>query len=568
MWAKSKIKMSDVLAGIRYLTRGAAVAEEVRTDVLVLGGGVAGLRAALAAAQSHDVLVLAKDTLRQSASAVAQGGIAAAIGESDDPSDHAADTLRVGCGLSHRAVVEYVVRAASFAIDELLSWGANFDTAMGTLALGREGGHSAARIAHAMGDATGWEIVRTLKERVRASPRIRLIERAFAIDLIELAGRIAGCVCQFENGGIGMISARATILATGGAGCVFRETTNPAVATGDGMAMAFRAGAVLRDMEMVQFHPTALYIAGADRALISEAVRGEGARLVTQAGRRFMFDYDARGELAARDTVSRAIIREMRREQHPCVYLDARHFEAGKFAERFPGITRALREFGIDAQRDLIPVRPAAHYFVGGVVADMTTRTSLPGLLACGEVASSGLHGANRLASNSLLEGLVFGRKAGLTAAEVSAEAAQSEDSQRSAIERSGEPQPATDDTWRASVSDPLDLRNSIRSLMDRQVGIERTAESLRAALEQLLFWMKYAFHALQPGPPAWETQNMLTIAWSVACGALRREESRGVHFRADFQDSSDAWRVHNDLVRAADTSASGGVRWSMGAVS
>lgn len=551
--------MSEALARIRYFADGPAAATvRVHTPVLVLGGGVAGLRAALAAAESCDVLVLAKDTLRQSASAAAQGGIAAAIGESDDPIDHAADTLRVGCGLSHADVVDYVVRAAPRAIDELLAWGANFDTAMGALALGREGGHSAARIAHAMGDATGWEIVRTLLARVRACSRIRLVERAFAIDLVERDGGIGGCMCRMENGEPVLITAQATVLATGGAGCVFRETTNPSVATGDGIAMAFRAGAVLRDMEMVQFHPTALYIAGADRALISEAVRGEGAYLVTQAGRRFMPDYDPRGELAARDTVSRAIIREMRRDRQPCVFLDARHFPRGRFAERFPGITRVLRDFGIDPQVDRIPVRPAAHYFVGGVVADRDTRTSLPGLLACGEAASSGLHGANRLASNSLLEGLVFGRKAGLVAAAIVSGAARTAD-RPAATDSSGfgASTGAIESTDAMILSDPADLRQSIRSLMERQVGIERTADALRSAREQLSYWATYAFERLPGGPLAWETQNLLTVAWCVTAGALRREESRGVHYRTDFPNTDERWRVHNDVQRTRE-----GIRW------
>lgn len=539
----------------RYLAGdGRFSATEIHTQVLVLGGGVAGLRAALAAAESCDVLVLAKDTLRQSASAVAQGGIAAAIGERDDPSNHAADTLRVGCGLSHPDVVECVVRAAPQAIDELLAWGANFDTTMGSLALGREGGHSAARIAHAMGDATGWEIVRTLLARARACPRIRLVERAFAIDLLEHDGRINGCLCHLESGELASILAGATVLATGGAGCLFRETTNPAVATGDGLAMALRAGAVLRDMEIVQFHPTALYIAGADRALISEAVRGEGAYLVTQAGRRFMFDHDPRGELAARDTVSRAIIREMRRDQQPCVFLDARHFPSGRFAERFPGITRLLSAFGIDPQKDRIPVRPAAHYFVGGVATGMDTQTSLPGLLACGEVASSGLHGANRLASNSLLEGLVFGRKAGQVAAKLASEAMHF--TSRSHEENSA-PSGASSCPREAAaaiaLSDPADLRNSIRSLMDRQVGIERSADSLRAACDQLAFWMAYAFERLPSGLAAWEVQNLLLVAWCVTTGALRREESRGVHYRSDFPNEREEWRLHNDVKRIGD---------------
>ena len=338
-----------------------------------------------------------------------------------------------------------------------------------------------------------------------------------------------------------MFWARTTILATGGAGRVYRETTNPGVATGDGIAMAMRAGAELRDMEMVQFHPTTLYIAGAARALISEAVRGEGALLVTRDGRRFMPGYDPRGELAPRDIVSRAITAEMIRDNAACMYLDARHFAPGRFAERFPSIDRLLHDFELDPQRDLIPVRPAAHYMVGGVTADAETRTNLPGLLACGEAASSGLHGANRLASNSLLEGLVFGRAAGQLAL------------QRAAAGRLDRPLPLRHElpaSQRTQLDLP-DVLHSLRSLMGRNVAIDRCRDRLRETLEIIEFWSGYVLDKVFDDPPAWETQNLLSCAWCIARGALTREESRGVHFRSDFPTSLPEWRKHVNLHRA-----------------
>ncbi len=515
------------------------------TDVLVLGTGVAGLRAALAAAEAGDVLILAKDSAELSCTAWAQGGIAAAIGAGDAPEDHARDTLSVAGELGDPAITRLVVSEAPAAIRELAQWGAAFDTTGADLALGREGGHSTARIIHAHGDATGAEVARVLLAQVRRGGRLRLFERCFAIDLLTHDGRVVGAVTHHPKYGHQCIWAKATILATGGAGRVYRESTNPATATGDGLALALRAGATLRDMEFMQFHPTTLYVAGAARALISEAVRGEGARLVTRSGRRFMLDYDARAELAPRDIVSRAINAEMKRESAPCVYLDARHFAPGRFVERFPHLDHLCRDFDIRPERDLIPVRPGAHYTIGGVRCDTDGRTGIRGLLACGEAACSGLHGANRLASNSLLEGLVLGRRVGAAAAADVCAAGEA--------------------SWRVpplshvlpvslrTELDVSDVQNSLRSLMSRSVGVERTAASLHEARESLDFWARYVMEKVFDGPAAWETQNMLTVAVCMVLAADARRESRGVHFRADYPQPDPAQRRHSEITRVGE---------------
>lgn len=532
--------MSAAIARRRYLTSfDAQRMPNLFTHVLVLGGGVAGLRAALQAAQSCEVLIATKDALNVSASAWAQGGVAAAVAPDDSPDAHARDTLDVGCGLCEAETVRRVAGAGPGAIRELLDWGARLDHQGATLQLGREGGHSKPRIVHALGDATGAEVVRTLIEQARGHPRIRLFERCIAIDLLTHDGAVMGVSSYHPKFGHQLIWATTTILATGGAGCVYRETTNPPVATGDGLAMALRAGAVLRDVEMVQFHPTTLYIAGAARTLITEAARGEGAYLCDREGRRFMPQADPRAELAPRDVVSRAIFTQIRERRVPCAYLDMRHLPQGRVAQRFPGLAGVLKQFGIDPHSQLIPIRPAAHYMVGGVGVDLQARSSLPGLLACGEVASSGLHGANRLASNSLLEGLVFGKVAG----EVAADAAR------------GAGRPPCIPTLANRTDPPAlrldldDIRNSVRSLMDRMVGIEREGDELHYALGQIEFWARYLFDGALDHPAAWETQNLLTTAWAITAAAATRKESRGVHSRRDFPDRSDAWCVHNELL-------------------
>lgn len=505
------------------------------TDVLVIGGGLAGLRAALAVPSDQSVLVITKSSLRQSNSSYAQGGIAGVIDPEDRFEDHIADTLSAGGGLCDTDVVEMVVREAPARIHELIDWGTNFDQESGGLALGREGGHSHHRIVHALGDATGKEVMRAVIDRTCALENVETWENAFTLDLLTHENRCRGALVWSAEHGKALVWAKQTILCTGGTGQIYRETTNPEVATGDGLAIAFRAGAELRDMEFMQFHPTVLYIAGSSRSLITEAMRGEGARLVDRNGERFMDEYDPRGELAPRDVVSRAIVTQMERTRHPSVYLDLSHLDAATVRARFPGIASTCAEFGLDIARDWIPVRPGAHYMIGGVTVDIEGRTTLDGLWAAGECTSSGLHGANRLASNSLLEGLVFGAHAGAAAARVAA---------------------TIDDDFRAVplVNPPLeegvesldlgDIRNSLKSAMWRSAGVRRDREHLLEAAESIDRWCGYVLARQFSDADGWELQNMLTVARLVIEAALAREETRGVHLRTDFPAADDArWK-------------------------
>ncbi len=534
--------MSAAIGRRRYLTNFEPHRlPHLFTDVLVLGSGVAGLRAAIAAADTCDVLLVTKDTAEQTNTVRAQGGVAAAIGPEDSPDAHAGDTLEVGCGLGHPEIVHHVVEQAPRLIRELTDWGAQFDVEKQSLARGREGGHGRARIIHANGDATGREFMRVLLDRARRNPRIRIFEHCFSIDILTLDGEAVGAVTFSPKYGHQMFWATTTILATGGCGRAYRESTNALVATGDGAAMAFRAGATLRDMEMVQFHPTTLYVAGATRALISEAVRGEGALLCHRDGRRFMSDYHQQGELAPRDVVSRAITTEMQRENTPCVYLDVREFPRGRFAQRFPNLSRMCLDVGIDPEHNLIPVRPSAHYVIGGVVTDLQARTTLGGLLACGEVASSGLHGANRLASNSLLEGLVMGERAGQTAAERAA--------RQTRIERPHLVSHLAPASARTELN-LEDIANSLRSVMSRNVAVERSADRLRETMEIIDFWARYTLDKVFDEPGDWEIQNLLTLACCIARAAATRNESRGVHYRIDAPQTSAQWQCHIDLKR------------------
>jgi L-aspartate oxidase len=507
------------------------------TDILVIGAGIAGLRAALAVPPELDVLVVTKDALQQSNSTYAQGGIAGVLSPEDRFENHIEDTLTAGAGLCDRNIVELVVREAPQQINDLISWGTHFDLENGRLALTREGGHSHRRIVHALGDSTGHEVMRAIIERARHTANITLWDRTFTVDLLTYEGACVGAlVCRRRREKL-LIWAKQTILASGGTGMVYRETTNPPVATGDGMAAAYRAGAELRDMEFMQFHPTVLYVAGSSRYLISEAVRGEGAYLRDKNGVRFMLDEDARAELAPRDIVARAIFRCMDRTQHPNVYLDLSHLDAGLVRSRFPGIDKVCRSFGLDITRDLIPVRPGAHYMIGGVTVDEHGRTTLPRLWAAGEVTSSGLHGANRLASNSLLEGLVFGDLCGRGAAEA---AANLPDSFCVPPLRSSFKQPA------ATSLDVADVTNSLRSLMGRKMGIVRDQTSLLEAEHTVAFWCRYALAHTFKSKAGWELQNLLTVARLMIWGALQRNESRGVHYRSDFPTRDDAhWQRH-----------------------
>jgi len=385
---------------------------QVFTDVLVIGSGLAGLTAALSLPGDVSILLVTKGALEDGSTNDAQGGVAAALGPDDSAAEHRADTIAVGQGLCVEEVVQIVTEEGPQRIRELVARGVEFDRDGENFALTREGGHRRSRILHADGDATGQAIEQAVCRVVRERPNVQVLEQTFAFDLLTLDGVCHGALVWSQARGMMMVRAKQTILASGGCGRVYRETTNPPVVTGDGIAMAFRAGASLQDMEFMQFHPTTLYVAGASRALVSEAVRGEGGLLVNRHGERFMTRYHPDAELAPRDAVSLAIVEEMARTGHTNVYLDVRGMPGGFFEKRFPTINRLCRSFELDPTQDLIPVRPAAHYMIGGVRTDVHGRTDIWNLLACGEVASSGLHGANRLGSNSLLETLVFGQGA------------------------------------------------------------------------------------------------------------------------------------------------------------
>ena len=510
---------------------------------------MAGLRAAIEAQRDGEVILVTKAEPSDSNSYQAQGGLAAAVGDADCVDSHIADTLSVACGLADEAVVQHVVRSAPAMIRELQEWGVRFDVADGGLQLAREGGHSEARIVHANGDATGRALVDVLVDRTRQCENVKIFDQCFVVDLMTdppSGGEGLACVgalTYHSRYGLQVIRARCTILAGGGAGALWRETTNPPGATADGIALAFRAGATVADVEMMQFHPTTLYVAGATRSLISEAVRGEGGHLVDRGGNRFMKEYHPMGELAARDVVARAMLDWMVKTGATNVYLDVRHIGSDAFAARFPQIDGQCRSFGIDPGKDLIPVRPAAHYMVGGVRVDLDGHTSIDGLLACGEAACTGLHGANRLASNSLTEALVFGKRCGQVAAESLGGSAD-----RLAHGRTDWTNPRSDRT----ELDLTDIRNSLRSVLWRNVGIVRRAERLAETLEIVCFWGRYVLDKEFFDPAGWEVQNMLTTAYVLTACAAHRTETRGVHYREDFPETDPAWQYHQ-LVRRTE---------------
>ena len=525
------------------------------TDVLVIGAGAAGLRAALAAADGAHVIAVTKGKLAQSNTYEAQGGIAAVLDPTDSIESHVADTIECAAGIGDEKVIRRVISAAPRTILEMVDWGLPVDRADQPApaekwplepppALGREGGHKVARIIHAHGDATGKHLAETLIARAAAQQNIKIFENCFVVDLLtdeSDAQAVLGAVTFHPRYGLQMIWARQTVLAGGGAGVLWRETTNPASATADAIALGFRAGAELADVEMMQFHPTTLYVAGATRALITEAIRGEGAHLLNRDGDRFMSDYHPLAELAPRDVVSRAIVAEMARTHATHVFLDARHIGAEAFRQRFPHIHQLCADFDIDIGRDPIPIHPAAHYMIGGVRADADGRTSLPGLWVCGEAACTGLHGANRLASNSLLEALVLGRICGQLAAEAAAEGDAKLTARR--VVSANPPSERTE-------LDLTDIRNSLRSVMWRNVGIVRLGPRLMETREIIGFWGRYVMDKEFFDPAGWEVQNMLTAALLVVECAFRRTETRGVHYREDFPNTDPAWARHQTLRR------------------
>lgn len=509
---------------------------QVFCDVVVIGSGIAGLTSVLNMPGDVSVTVISKVGLMGGSTSEAQGGVAAAYGKDDTPSLHAEDTLRAGCGLCNQETVRVVTEEGPERIRDMMKFGVRFDRRGDDLALTREGGHGRSRILHADGDATGRAIEEVLAERVRERPRTRVLENSFALDLLTLDGACHGVLIWRREQGLMMVRAKQTILASGGCGRIFRETTNPAEVTGDGVAMAFRAGATLQDMEFIQFHPTTLYVAGASRALISEAVRGEGAVLVNRDGKRFMPDYHPDAELAPRDIVSQSIVEEMMRTGHTNVYLDARGTSPRHFERRFPTIFALLRSFELNPAEDLIPVRPAAHYMVGGVQSDLAGRTTIRNLLAAGEVACTGLHGANRLGSNSLLEAAVFGKHCADTARESLANMAEP----LSVHAIQGLPQEPAHGHLNLG-----DVSNSLKSLMWRNAGVVRQGPDLDEALDMITFWCRYVMDKEFEDPQGWELQNMLTVARLIVMGARQREESRGVHFRSDFPETSRDWQRH-----------------------
>lgn len=519
----------------------------LETDFIVVGSGIAGLRAAIELAQAGArVTVLTKDRTSESNTEYAQGGIAVVLAEDDEVALHEEDTLNAGAGLCDEAAVRMMVEDGQRYIQELIAWGTEFDREGGHLIFTREAAHSRRRILHAHGDSTGREIVRALIARASNERDIAFVAHAATESLLVADGRCQGVryldpLVRAPRS----IRARAVILASGGAGQVFLHTTNPEVATGDGMAMAYHAGAELADMEFVQFHPTALNLKGAPRFLLSEAMRGEGGVLRNEGGRQFMSRYDERAELAPRDIVSRAIIAEMQRTATRTVFLDMTKFDAKFLENRFPKIYQTCLRFDLDISRDLVPVSPAAHYCMGGVRTDLYGRTSLLGLYAAGEVTCTGVHGANRLASNSLLEGLVFGARAGTAAAN------DREFTQPNRFESvefdEGAARPLS--AKEGAVDIAFALRRRVRRSMWERVGILRTREGIERALRE--------FGQISQSSLGLASRNFLTVATLIARSALWREESRGAHYRTDFPKTDDAnWRVHS-IVRAGEAISS-----------
>ena len=505
----------------------------LRADFLIIGGGIAGLRAAIDLVGHGRVLLLTKAAGTESNTGYAQGGIAAAVGQDDSPSLHLSDTLDAGAGLCDREAASALVTDGPRYVQELIDWGAAFARdADGRLALGREGAHSVRRVLHAH-DATGREITRTLHARLGGAQGFEIFDHVLATSLQIEHGRCCGVRGLDTDHRPVSISAPAVLLATGGAGRVFQETTNPAIATGDGLAMAWRAGARLGDLEFVQFHPTVLHVPGRPRFLVSEAVRGEGARLLNAAGETFMSRYDSRGDLAPRDVVATAMVREAARTGRS-VYLSLQHLDAAWVRARFPGIAAACSEAGLDLATDLLPVSPAAHYMCGGVDTDLAGRTSVPGLFAAGEVACTRVHGANRLASNSLLEGLVFGARA----------AAAMQGAQRSGDlpeSRTIGPLPTEAEGGEVDADVP--------ALMWRDAGLVRSAEGLGRAVSRLEAIARSREATLTSGHGTlgeWRRANLARVGALIACAALWREESRGGHRRTDFPERDDLhWKIH-----------------------
>ncbi|CAD5958087.1 L-aspartate oxidase [Planktothrix agardhii] len=543
-------------------------------DVLVVGTGAAGLYTALCLPKHLSIGLVSKDVLPLSASDWAQGGIAAAISTDDSPSLHLEDTLKAGAGLCERSAVEFLVNHAPECIHRLVELGVAFDRNQSQLALTLEAAHSRHRVLHAA-DTTGRAVITTLTERVLERPNIKIISPAFALDLwMDASGQRCQGVSLIHDSRIYWVKAKAVVLATGGGGQVFAHTTNPAVSTGDGVAMAWRAGSLLRDLEFFQFHPTALTQPGAPRFLISEAVRGEGAHLIDSQGHRFVFDYDERGELAPRDIVSRAIfshlqkLRQIPGANSERVWLDLRSIPTEKIQHRFPNIIQVCQQWGVDILHEPIPVTPAAHYWMGGIVTNTQSQTSIPGLYAVGETASTGVHGANRLASNSLLECLVFGAQMALIE---NLNFAETESGPGGSAPVSKSVSPASH--WEEQYATIKTIRSNLPDVLWRSAGICRQSDHLQEGLIQVKAWseeflalpISQFLSTLHPNSLAeletqeiahsdlkqWgETHNLLSIGELILKSAAFRLESRGGHYRQEYPQSDPSWKVHT-LIQA-----------------
>lgn len=515
-------------------------------DVVVIGSGIGGLATAIHARRAgYQVLVVTKAHLNEGSTRWAQGGIAAALADDDTPAEHLQDTLDAGAGLSDPSAARVLVYEGPEAVRRLVRWGTEFDRdRAGGMRLTREGGHHRNRIAHAGGDATGVEISRALVRAVTEDPRIEVIEHALALDLLQDdQGAIQGVTLHVmgtgQRDGVGAVLAPAVVVATGGVGQVFAASTNPPVATGDGIAMAFRAGAALADLEFTQFHPTAMFVAGStagQQPLVSEALRGEGARLRCLDGAFLMDGVDPLGDLAARDVVAKRMTRYLRESGNDYVLLDARHLNAQQWQERFPTIWKQCRQHGISPDREQIPVVPAQHYLSGGIATDLHGRTSVEGLFAVGECACTGVHGANRLASNSLLEGLVFAHRIGAVLA--------AELPPRRPVRLPVGP----------SFLVPAERRADVQAVMTHSVSVLRSQAGIESALRQL--GALYSAPPVAAASPAWETSNVLTVASMMALAAAIRTETRGSHWREDYPGRDDEnWRHRILLALAADGS-------------
>jgi L-aspartate oxidase len=514
----------------------------VETDVIIIGAGIAGLYTALKASESKRVLMITKKSLFDSNTRYAQGGIAAVISDDDSPEFLSQDTIIAGAGLCDVSAVDVLVHEGPHGVQELIRFGTNFDEEDGHFALTKEGAHSQRRILHANGDATGYEIVRALADKVKSEPAIELWDDHLVLDLLTEDGECVGAIVQKPGGARVAVFGSATVLCTGGTGQLYRYTTNPEVATGDGIAMAYRAGAVIRDMEFIQFHPTSLCYPGAPRFLISEAVRGEGAYLRNIRGERFMEKYHPQLELAPRDVVARAIVAEMEATKSTYVYIDITHESPELVQHRFPTIHDYCLNYGLDLTTDWIPVAPAAHYMMGGVKTDLHGETNISRLFACGEVSSTGVHGANRLASNSLSEAIVFGQRI---------------------VDRIGELSPVlvsdlnishrvnpNDERTVHAMGTLVERRLKLQKVMVRYAGLHRNRAGLLKGLEEMKRQLPL-FKTCLTKREELEFANLLTCALLVTEAALSREESRGAHYREDYPDrDDDHWRKHTVLQR------------------